>query len=72
MDKVGNDVPGPGSFNANYSAVKDKVVSHKMSNTKKSDMVGKETKSKPGPGAYEASPTKNTRAARITGRPADH
>lgn len=43
-DKVGNDVPGPGHHDYNYTVVKNKVVTYKMSNSKKKDIVSNEAK----------------------------
>jgi len=56
-EKIRGDSPGPGAYNANESVLKDRVVSHKMGSTSRTEIVHKETSSKPGPGAYD-SPSK--------------
>jgi len=56
-EKIRGDSPGPGAYNANESVVKERVVSHKMRSTNRTEIVHKETSSKPGPGAYD-SPSK--------------
>lgn len=33
---------GPGAYDANNEVIKDRVVSYKMGNTKRSDLVNKE------------------------------
>jgi hypothetical protein len=44
--------PGPGAYNEGSSATKDRTISYKMSNSKRGDLVHRETKEKPGPGSY--------------------
>ena len=52
-DRSRGDAPGPGTYEGNLSAVKDKVPAYKMSPTKRSDLVSLEAKGRPGPGMYD-------------------
>jgi hypothetical protein len=50
-DKVIDDVPGPGNYEANANIVKDRVTTYKMSSSsKRADIVSRERISSPGPG----------------------
>jgi hypothetical protein len=57
-EKIDNDVPGPGDYNADPNLIKDKLIGFKIdSGTKRPEIVSKETLSIPGPGVYD-SPSK--------------
>jgi len=43
-EKMKRDAPGPGTYNGNANAVKDKVTSHKISPTKRKGLVSKDQK----------------------------
>ena len=45
--------PGPGAYDSSYAQVKDKVVTYKMGNTSRTEVVSKEHKTLPGPGNYD-------------------
>ena len=53
-DKIGNDNPGPGNYNADPSSVKDRVPAYKMGNGQsRADIVSKDQSNLPGPGGYD-------------------
>ena len=54
--------PAPGHYDANYSAVKDKQISHIIGKGKR---LKYEESDKPGPGAYD-SPTRLGKAPKYT------
>jgi len=68
-DNRRNDSPGPGHYNEEFNVVKDKVVSHKMSPSKRGNIVSQEASSSPAPGSYTVDVPKSKRAALITGKP---
>ncbi len=70
-DRLNNDAPGPGTYEGDLSAVKDKVPSYRMSPTKRSGLVNPEHSSSPAPGSYDVSAPRSKYAATITGNPAD-
>ena len=45
--------PGPGAYDANHFVSKDKTPAASFSKTKRSELIGKEDKSKLGPGNYD-------------------
>jgi hypothetical protein len=57
--------PGPGAYDANINAVKDKVRNVGFGKTQRSGFVGKDDKLKPGPGNYDIPDTKNKQAYKI-------
>ena len=52
-DIVKDDKPGPGHYDPNAHAVKDKVRAYKIDQSSRADIVSKEHKNLPGPGIYE-------------------
>ena len=49
-----NKLPGPGHYENDVSATKDRVISHKMSQSQRDEFVSSEMKNRQGPGAYES------------------
>lgn len=49
--------PGPAGYNPEHSFIKDNVISYKMSNSVRQEIVSQEARNQPGPGNYE-SPSK--------------
>jgi hypothetical protein len=49
-----NSNPGPGNYDPNSNHIKDKVISHKLSSSKRQDLVCKTAREMPGPGNYES------------------
>jgi hypothetical protein len=47
-----SDVPGPGHYEANSSAIKDKSPSYKISRSTRTSIVEKILQTMPGPGSY--------------------
>lgn len=68
-----DNTPGPGGYEGDTNNVKERVVSYKISNSQRPDIVSKEDRKKVGPGEYD-SPIrigKDAPAASIRGRPED-
>jgi len=59
-DNRRNDSPGPGHYKEEFTVVKDKVVSFRMSPTKRGDIVSKEFSDRPGPGTYDGDKLRKT------------
>lgn len=57
LDKAGSEVPGPGNYEADHSAVKDKVIAYKIGSSSRQQVVSREAAMSPGPGHYD-SPTR--------------
>jgi hypothetical protein len=58
--------PGPGAYDANVNAIKDKVKNTNFSKTERgSGFISKEEKSKPGPGNYTIPDTKSSQAFKM-------
>jgi hypothetical protein len=48
-----DDSPGPGHYDGNANIVKDKVITYKMSASKRTDIVSRQQMEQPGPGIYD-------------------
>lgn len=46
--------PGPGGYDPTSTLTKDKVISQKMSSSKRTEMVSKSVMDLPGPGNYDS------------------
>jgi hypothetical protein len=53
QEKVETRSPGPGAYDSEASVIKDRVVSYKMGQSKRSDVVSSERRDQPGPGQYD-------------------
>ena len=53
-DKQVNDIPGPGQYQSLEALVQERVLSHKISKSERSDLVSKEAKNIRGPGVYDS------------------
>lgn len=65
-DKI--NAPGPGAYEANKNAVKDKVRAAAFGKVSRDNYISKEEKSKPGPGNYNIPDSKSTKSFKIGGK----
>jgi hypothetical protein len=49
-EKTNTRSPGPGTYDSESTAIKDRVVSYKMGLGKRKDVVSSELRDQPGPG----------------------
>jgi len=52
--------PGPGAYEANINAIKDRTKNVGFGKTERSGFISKEEKLKPGPGNYNVPDTRST------------
>ncbi len=57
--------PGPGAYDANVNAIKDKVKNTGFSKTERGGFISKEEKAKPGPGNYNIPDTRSSQAFKM-------
>lgn len=57
--------PGPGAYDANVNAIKDRVKNVGFGKTKRGNLISKEEKLKPGPGNYNVPDTKSKKSFKI-------
>ncbi len=57
--------PGPGAYDANVNAVKDKIKNIGFGKTERGNFIGKDERLKPGPGNYHVPDTKNSKSFKM-------
>lgn len=53
-EKIRSESPGPCAYAPSHSYNKDKVITHTISQSKRSEIVSKDEQTKPGPGVYSS------------------